>query len=800
MAVLNFFICSSFNYVIDMKLFLLKPLKVILMFCLIIFCDLRLDGQNTYYTTCAGSSIAISGAPAQTIKLFSQFSGGIAIGTGLSVATPILNNSTTFSNASLPRIPVFVAVNPVPSATTSSSQSAFCLGGSTTLTATPTSSIENKHTFVGTYDISNSAIKNFNTNGGISTGFFPDSLVLISSGDNGSGNPGFSEYAFKANASGSIQFNWHFTCQDGSIYDYPTIAINNGTFNYFNSYALSSSVKNQRGMHTQIVNAGDTVRLRIETVDNFGPEGRCVISGFIAPAPASVNVEWYASAIAGVVLGSGNTYSVTPSTSGIKNFYAQTMSTNTCTTATRTIVGINVYPLPVFSISGPSSLCAGQNLTLTATGNSNFVWSDNVVNGVPFTPFFSTKVFKLVATTSNGCIDSAFKSVTVNSAPSISIIASPLSGQVCVGSTVTATDSNGCSNSASQLITVNSLPSISINTVPASGLVCFGASATLTASGANTYSWTGGITNGQSFIPSSTSSYSVTATDANGCTNTQSRNITVTSLPVLSVTAVPASATICSGSGMSLFGNGASTYIWSGGVVNGTIFNPSVSNVYTLTGIGANGCSNTITQSVTVNSLPTLSINVLPINATVCNGEVVTLTASGAATYAWSGGISNGVSFSANSANSFNVTGTDSNGCSTTLTQTLTILPAPNLNINAIPVSGIVCAGSSFTLTGTGANTYSWTGGLVNGQAFTPSASGTYVLTGIGSNNCTATDSFSVSIQTNLDYTTSLSGSTISAIQTGANYQWLDCTSNTLIPAQTNQSFSPTLSGLLFQM
>ncbi len=816
-----------------MKSILFKTAKTILLFCLIIFNTPSIAAQNTYYSTCVGTSVIISGAPNQTINLFSQFTGGIAIGTGLTVTSPILTNNSTFyiqdaSNPSLPRIPIFVAVNPVPSATASANQSTFCLGGSATLTANPTSSIENKLTFTGVYDISNAAIKNANTNGGINTSFFPDSLVLISSGDNGSGNPGFSEYAFQAKASGSIRFNWHFTCQDGGIYDFPSIAINNGTFNYFTAYALSTAAKNQRGVHTQTVNVGDTVRIRIETVDNFGPEGRCVISGFTAPIPATTSVDWYSAPTAGTLLSSGNTFMIMPSSSGIKNYFAQSVSTNTCTSATRVAVGLNVFPLPVFSVSGPASLCAGQNLTLNAIGNSSFVWSNNVVNGVPFTPFLGTTTYKVKATTANGCVDSAFKTVVLNPAPTIAIVASPLNGQICSGATatltgtgantyawsggitngtafipvssssyvLTATDTNGCSNSLSQLITVNSLPIITINTVPASALVCFGSPATLTASGSpSNYSWSGGITNGQAFNPSSTAAYLVTATDANGCINTQSKTVSVTSLPVLSVTAVPASAIICSGAGVSLFGNGASTYIWSGGAVNGTIFNPTSTNTYTLTGIGANGCSNTISQLVTVNSLPSVSISVLPASAALCNGDTVTLTASGANTFVWSGGISNGIAFTVNSTSNYSVTATDANGCSSSALQTLNVLPSPNITINANPVNGIVCAGSGMTLTASGANTYNWSGGILNGQSFNPINSATYILMASGTNGCNATDSFTVSIQNDLDYTTNLVGSTINAIQNGANYQWLNCTSNTIIPGQISQSFSPTQTG-----
>lgn len=66
---------------------------------------------------------------------------------------------------------------------------------------------------------------------------------------------------------------------------------------------------------------------------------------------------------------------------------------------------------------------------------------------------------------------------------------------------------------------------------------------------------------------------------------------------------------------------------------------------YTLTGTDANGCINTNTKSITVNSLPTITIGSVPNPAIICIGNAVTFTANGANLYAWSGGLSNGISF-----------------------------------------------------------------------------------------------------------------------------------------------------------
>jgi hypothetical protein len=158
-----------------MNKFVLKSAVFVLIY-IFTFC-LNFSAQTTNYFVCAGNTVSISGSPGQTIKLFQQSIGGISLGTGLSVTTPILTESKTFyiedaTNASLPRVPIFVVVNPIPTSTVASSNNGFCLGGSSLLTASPSPSIENKIAFTSAYGVSNSTIKNSNTNGGVTTVFF----------------------------------------------------------------------------------------------------------------------------------------------------------------------------------------------------------------------------------------------------------------------------------------------------------------------------------------------------------------------------------------------------------------------------------------------------------------------------------------------------------------------------------------------------------------------------------------------------------------------------------------------------
>jgi hypothetical protein len=190
---------------------------------------------------------------------------------------------------------------------------------------------------------------------------------------------------------------------------------------------------------------------------------------------------------------------------------------------------------------------------------------------------------------------------------------------------------SGCVASTQTIpVNVNSLPTISV--APATPAICIGGSTTLTASGAVTYSWspaTGlSATAGETVTanPVTTTTYTVTGTNANGCINTTVVEVVVNSLPTISIT--PSSATNCGSNGSLLTASGATTYSWSpatglsattGAAVTAS---PAATTTYTVTGTNANGCINTDTVTVTV--IPT------PVTAgvTICPGDTGTLTSS----------------------------------------------------------------------------------------------------------------------------------------------------------------------------
>ncbi len=366
----------------------------------------------------------------------------------------------------------------------------------------------------------------------------------------------------------------------------------------------------------------------------------------------------------------------------------------------------------------------------------------------------------------------------------INITAGNTSGNI----SVTATFACGTSAPGTLALTINPLPTVTANSTAAA--VCAGNSVTLTGGGATSYAWSGGVIDAVSFIPVSTATYTVTGTDANGCTNTAMTTVTVNPLPT--VTASSTASTVCAGASVTLTGGGATSYAWTAGVIDGVPFTPVASLGYTVTGTDANGCTNTATISITLVPLPTVSSTANP-STSVCTGSSVTLNGTGAATYVWTGGVTDGVSFVPASTLTYTVTGTDANGCTNTATTTVTVNPLPT--VTASSTASTVCAGSSVTLTGGGATSYAWTGGVTDGVAFNPVSTVTYTVTGTDANGCTNTATTTVNVNplptvtaaaSNLDVC--LSDPLVTLTGTPANGTWSG-------PGVTGSSFNPSVAG-----
>ena len=441
--------------------------------------------------------------------------------------------------------------------------------------------------------------------------------------------------------------------------------------------------------------------------------------------------------------------------------------------STNNIDGVYIDDITVLGV--PSTICAGSSVTINATGASTYAWMPGNLTGasVVVSPA-STTTYTLTGTSTLGCTGTSTITVTVN--PSPIIVTSVTLATVCVGGsttitasgaasyswmpgnltgssvtvsptatttyTVTGINSQGCSGNSTVTITVNAPPVVTANS--SSPAVCIGSSVTLTGSGASSYTWSNNVINAVSFVPAATATYTVTGTNPNGCTNTATITVTVNPLPIITSSAT--ASTICVGASSTITASGATTYAWVPGNFTGNSITvtPSATTTYTITGTNGNGCVNTTTITITVNALPLVSASSSP--SSVCAGNSVTLTGGGANTYAWSGGVTNAVSFIPTSTLTYTVTGTASNGCTNTATITVTVHPLPQVVVVSASLS--VCLGSSINLAAGGASTYSWMPGNLSGVLVTvsPTSNTTYTITGTDVNGCVNTTTISINV------------------------------------------------------
>jgi len=135
---------------------------------------------------------------------------------------------------------------------------------------------------------------------------------------------------------------------------------------------------------------------------------------------------------------------------------------------------------------------------------------------------------------------------------------------------------------------------------------------------------------------------------------------------------------------------------------------------------------------------------------TICQGQSTTLTASGSTSYSWSHGLGTGSSkvVSPSTTTTYTVTGTNAQGCTGTSSITITVNSNPAITIS--PTSPSICAGSSTTISASGATTYNWSHSLGTNasQNVSPSSTTTYTVTGT-TGSCTGTTSVTVTVNSN---------------------------------------------------
>jgi hypothetical protein len=365
---------------------------------------------------------------------------------------------------------------------------------------------------------------------------------------------------------------------------------------------------------------------------------------------------------------------------------------------------INYGYTATFSASGPTTFCQGGNVVLsvntTATG-ATYLWSTGATSA----------------------------SINVTSSGTY---------------TVTVANARGCTKTYSQVVTVNNNPTVTAT--PSATSFCTGSNGvTISSSAAASYLWSNGAVT-QNITVTNSGAYTVTVTDANGCT-AASGVVQITQYnPIVPVIGANGPTSFCTGDNVDLSVNAASNFTafnWSNGGNTSTITVNTTGN-YTVTTTDNNGCtaaSNTITTSVSSSPSPTISAGG---SVSFCNGDSVVITSTSGESYLWSNGATS-QSITVKTAGTYTVTVTNTaNPClGVGASNSITVVVTPQ------PVASFTQAASgnaytiAFTNTSTNSTAYNWNFGdnqssTQANPTHTYTQNGTYTVTLTATNgNCT---------------------------------------------------------------
>jgi hypothetical protein len=317
--------------------------------------------------------------------------------------------------------------------------------------------------------------------------------------------------------------------------------------------------------------------------------------------------------------------------------------------------------------------------------------------------------------------------------------------------TIMVTDANGCSGSQTFTIAVPTAISLTATTT---NVACNGTSTggivTSVSGGTPNYSylWSNGAT-GANLSNVGAGNYSLTVTDANGCTTTGSWTLTQPSAILISATGANTTCGASNGSITASVTGGSPnyTYLWSNGATTANISNLAGGN-YTLTVRDANGC--TAMRSVTITQgASNLAVSVSAVQAR-CIGQTGSATATatggvGTITYRWSNGATT-AAITGLLGNTYTVVATDGNGCTASASVVIVIPTAISLTATT---TNIACNGTStggiVTLVSGGTPNYSylWSNNSTSANLSNIGA-GTYNLTVTDANGCTTTGSWTL--------------------------------------------------------
>ncbi len=390
---------------------------------------------------------------------------------------------------------------------------------------------------------------------------------------------------------------------------------------------------------------------------------------------------------------------------------------------------ITVFPEALQASAGiDQQICEGDTITLTASGGNYFLW------------------------------DTGETTAEITVSPTLTTTY-----------TVTVSDDYGQSEDASVIVTVNPIP---IANAGEDQTICEGDTITLTASGGDEYLWdTGETTASIDVSPIAETTYNVEVS-SNGCSSTDAITIFVNESPDLTVSDDIA---IVEGTSTTLTVGGSDNYLWSTNETTDSILvSPTETTTYTVSSINTNNC--TTTESITVTVVPEIIADAGE-DVEICNGESISLTASGGIAYTWDNGDTGSeIIVSPTVTTTYTVTAEDAYGFTDEDSVTVIVNELPTVSAGD---DQYVMIGNSITLTVTGGDNYIWnTGETTASITVSPDITTLYSVTGFSINGCEATDDILVTVVEELnanageDITICIGESITMSASGGVSYSW----------------------------
>jgi hypothetical protein len=690
-------------------------------------------------TFCSGSSITLSASPGNTYLWSTAATTQII---SVTTANTFRVTITASNGCSVVSSAITTTVNSNPTtAITPSGVTTFCQGGNVTLTAsggnTYVWSTNATTTAISATASGNYVVTATNANGCTATA---SQVVTVNSIPSVIITPNSSTTICQGNsvgltASGANTYTWSTTAT--------TATINVSVSGPYTVTGISAAGCTATATQSILVNTNPTA-----SILPSGPTTFCQGGSVTLTASGGGTYSWSTTV---------TTAAITVTTSG--TYTVTVTNANGCTASASQVVTVNSANSATITPNRPTTFCQGGSVTLSASTGTSYSWSTGVTTSA--ITVTASGNYTVTVTNANGCTATSSQVVTVNTNPTASI--SP-SGPTtfCQGGSVTltasgggtyswstnvttaaisvnaggsysvtVTNANGCTATSSQVVTVNTNPTASISPSGPTTF-CQGGSVTLTASGGGTYAWSTNVTTAAISINAG-GSYSVTVTNANGCSASASQLITVNSLPNAQIN--PPVSVICTGQSATLTGSGGVSYNWSTNqTINPISVSPTSNTLYTLTVTNANNCSAVATATVNVNN--SLTPIITPSSPAICLGESVTLTTTSGTSYNWSNSTTQqSITVSPAVNTNYSVTVTNGSGCSGTASVTVIVNPLPAVPVITPNGATSFCDGVTLTLNGSTATTYLWSNGLTT-QSINANIAGNYTLTVRDANNC----------------------------------------------------------------